>query len=86
MAYLETRYIKTLKSEVKVLADIKIWYPNISLDLILTQFNDLIHILKASHNNYKGNIATKYYKMLKIGHFYEKFVEKLLEKLEQLII
>lgn len=71
-----------MKLKVKLLAHIKNWYYDAFFDLTLTQFNDLIYALKASHNSYKGNIAAKYYQMLGINYLRDKFVKTLFEKLE----
>lgn len=82
MASLEVKRIKTLKPEVKVSANVKIWYLNTFLDLILTQFSDLIYVLKASYVEYGRSTATEYYKILCIGHLYDKFVRSFFEKLK----
>ena len=66
---------KNLKPEAKVLADMKIWYPDIFFNLILTQFSNLVYALKASHIEYGGSIAAEYYKILGISHLRDKFVE-----------
>lgn len=71
-----------MKPKIKVLVKIKIWYFDTFFILTLTQFNALIHSLKANHDDYKRNITIKYYKILKIGHLYDKFVKKLLKRLK----
>ena len=81
-ASLEARRVKSLKSEAKVLADMKIWYPDAFLNLNLTQFSDLVHALKASHVKYGGSTAVEYYEIPGISHLHDKFVEGLFEKLE----
>lgn len=85
-ASLEARHVKTMKPEAKVLADIKIWYPDAFNDFTFTQFSGLIHALKASHDDYRGNTVAKYYKMLDIGSLYNKFVEALFKRLELFFI
>lgn len=77
VASLETRRIENMKPEAKILANMKISYFNIFFDLTLTQFSDLVYILKASHNDYRGSTVTEYYEMLGIGHLYNKFVKAL---------
>ena len=81
-ASLEARRVENLKPESKILADIKIWYHDTFFDLTLTQFSNLVHVLKASHVDYEGSTTAKYYEMLGIGHLRDKFVEKLFERLE----
>lgn len=85
-ASLEARRIKTMKPEAKVLADIKIWYPDAFNDFTLTQFSSLIHALKASYNDYRGNTAAEYYEILDIGSLCHKFVEALFKRLELFFI
>lgn len=48
-ASLEAKHVKILKPEAKVLANIKICYPDAFYDRILTQFINLIHIFKVSY-------------------------------------
>lgn len=79
---METRRIENIKPEIKVLVNIKIWYFNAFCNLTLTQFNDLIYALKASHDNYEENITTEYYQMLEIGYLYYKFIKTLFERLK----
>lgn len=79
---LELRHVESLKPEIKVLVDIKIWYLNAFFDLTLTQFSNLVHASKAGDIKYGGSIITKYYKILNISHLCDKFVERLFEKLE----
>lgn len=64
----------------------KIQYSNIFLNFTLTQFSVLIYTLKTCYNNYTENTTIEYYKILEIGHLYDKFVKKFLKKLEQSII
>lgn len=68
-----------MKPEAKVLANMKIWYPDAFDDFTLTQFSGLTHVLKASHDDYGGSTAAEYYEMLDIG---DKFVEALFERLD----
>ena len=84
-ASLEARRVESLKPEVKVLVDIKIWYPDAFFDLSLTQFSDLVYI-QTYYFNYRGNTAAKYYEMLGIGYLHDNFIEGLFERLEQAII
>lgn len=83
---MKTRRIENIKPKIKVLVNIKIWYLNAFFNLILTQFNDLVYALKASHDNYEENITTEYYQMLEIGYLYYKFIKTLFERLKYSII
>lgn len=60
----------------------KIWYHDAFDDFTLTQFGVLIHVLKASHDDYGGSTAAEYNEMLGIGCLRDKFVEALFERLE----
>lgn len=60
----------------------KIWYSNDFFNLTSTQFNGFIFVLKASHNDYRGNTAAEYYIMLEISHLRDEFVKELLERLK----
>lgn len=71
-----------MKPKAKVLANIKIWYSDIFFNLTLIQFSDLIYTLNANHDDYRKNIAAEYYKILGIGHLYDKFIKKPLKKLK----
>lgn len=77
---MEPKYVKNLKREAKMMADIKICYPNTFFDLTLIEFSNLVYALKTSYVQYRRNIATKYYKMLSISHLGDKFVEILFER------
>lgn len=81
-ASLKTKNIEDMKPEAKMLANIKIYYLDAFFDLTLIQFNNLIHALKASYDNYRKDTAAKYYKMLGIGHLRDKFVKAFFKKLE----
>lgn len=70
MTSLKTRYIETIKFEIKVLIDIKIKYFNIFKNLILIQLNNLIYIFKVINHNYKKTITAIYYKILGISYLY----------------
>lgn len=71
-----------LELKRKVLINMKIWYYDAFFDLTLTQFYNLIYVLKASHVRYNGNTAAKYYEMLSINHLYDKLAKILFKKLE----
>lgn len=71
-----------MKPKVKVLADMTIEYPDTFENLTLTQFSCLIHAFKATNHEYRRSTAAYSYKMLGIGHLYEKFVKEVFEKLQ----
>lgn len=56
-ASLKARLVKNMKTKVKVLVNMKIWYPDTFFDLILTQFSGLIHTLKAKHDDNRRSIV-----------------------------
>lgn len=49
MASFKSYYSERIKSEAKVIIDMKICYPNVFENLNLAKFSTLIHALKASN-------------------------------------
>lgn len=79
---LKARRIKSMKPKAKLLAEMKIRDSDAFLDFTLTQLSDLVHVLKASQDDYRGSTATEYYEILGISHLCNKFVETFFERLE----
>ena len=82
MTSLDACRLEGIKPEAKVIADMKICYPDVFEDLNLAKFNALIHALKASNEDYEGSTIVEYYCMLKAGTLQDLFVKSFFKVLK----
>lgn len=82
MASLEAHCSEGIKPVAKVIAKIKICYPDKFEDLNLAKFNALIYAFKVSNEDYKRSMIAKYYYILGVGILQDLFVENFFETLE----
>lgn len=82
MASLKTHCSEGIKPVAKVIAEIKLCYPDKFEDLNLAKFSALIYAFKVNNEDYKKSMVAKYYYILGVGILQDLFVESFFETLE----
>lgn len=71
-----------MKPEVKVIANMEIYYLDVFEDLNMVKFNALIYTYKISNKDYGGIMAAEYYCILRVNTLQNLFVKSFFEALE----